>query len=69
MELIATTDCQAQAEVLAASGIPYNGELVDMRASHHFSPAQSKMINFMDIKLTPIHTADGYSFNAISRGD
>ncbi len=39
VELIATTDCQAQAEALATSGIPYDGELVDMGASHHFSPA------------------------------
>ncbi len=38
VELIATTDCQAQAEALAASDIPYDGELVDMGASHHFSP-------------------------------
>ncbi|PBK85943.1 hypothetical protein ARMGADRAFT_941192 [Armillaria gallica] len=39
VELIATTDCQAQAKALAASGIPYDGELVDMGASCHFSPA------------------------------
>ncbi|PBK59629.1 hypothetical protein ARMSODRAFT_899028 [Armillaria solidipes] len=39
VELIATTDCQAQAEALAASGIPYDGELIDMGASCHFSPA------------------------------
>ncbi len=69
MELIATTDCQAQAEALAASGIPYDGELVDMGASRHFSPARSKMINFVNIKPTPIRTADGHSFDAIGRGD
>ncbi|PBK85944.1 hypothetical protein ARMGADRAFT_941162, partial [Armillaria gallica] len=27
------------------------------------------MINFVDIKPTPIHTADGHSFNAIGRRD
>ncbi len=39
VELIATTDCQAQGKALAASGIPYDGELIDMGASPHFSPA------------------------------
>ncbi len=42
VELIATTDCQAQAEALAASGIPYDSELIDMGASRHFSPAEAK---------------------------
>ncbi len=69
VELIATTDCQAQAEALATSGIPYDGELIDIGASHHFSSARSKMINFMNIKPTPICTAGGHSFDAIGRGD
>ncbi len=64
-----TSDFQAQAQALAASGNDTICEIVDTGASNHFTGYRERFNNFTPIKPIPIKAADGRTFSAIGKGD
>ncbi len=54
-----TSDFQAEAQALAASGDDMICEIIDTSASNHFTGYHERFKNFTAIKPIPIKAADG----------
>ena len=64
--LVCTSDFRSEAHAIPN----YSESIIDSGASRHFSPDQSKFLNYEKfINSEPIRAADGRTFSALGKGD
>jgi hypothetical protein len=63
--LVCTFDFKHEAYIASQS----NGTILDCRASSHFMPERSKLLNYREISPEPIQAADGRTFSVTGKGN